>query len=195
MTAELERRPSMSNVLSRYWWILALRGAIAVIFGLLAFIWPEITLATLILFFSAYVLMDGAFSIIHAIGGWQDRDDRWFLLLEGLLGVGIGISTYHAPGIVATGILLYIAAWSLGMGILKIVSAIRLRKAIQGEWWLAGSGIASLLFAALLMWFPAVGALGLLWLIAGYAFIFGLVSMAVGFKVRGLGGEKEGAKA
>ena len=184
----------MSNLFSRYWWILALRGAIAVIFGLLAFISPEITLATLILFFGAYVLMDGVFSIIHAIGGWQERDDRWFLLLEGLLGVGIGISAYRAPGITATGVLLYIAAWSLAMGILKIVTAIRLRKVIQGEWWLAASGIASLLFAALLMWFPAVAALGLLWLIGGYAFIYGLILMAVGFKVRGLDGEKEEAK-
>jgi uncharacterized membrane protein HdeD (DUF308 family) len=185
----------MSNALSQYWWIVALRGAIAVIFGLLAFIWPEITLATLILFFGAYVLMDGVFSIIHAIGGWKEKDDRWFLLLEGLLGVGVGISTYRAPGITATGLLLYIAAWSLAMGILKIVTAIRLRKVIQGEWWLAASGIASLLFAALLMWFPAVGALGVLWLIASYAFIFGLILLAVGFKLRSLNVRKEEASA
>ncbi len=183
----------MFDLLSRYWWIVVLRGTIAVIFGLLAFIWPEITLEILILFFGAYVLMDGVFSIIHAIGGWKERDDRWLLLLEGVLGVGIGISTYRAPGITVTGLLLYIAAWSLAMGILKIVAAIRLRKVIEKEWWLASSGIASVLFALLLMWFPAAGALGLLWLIAGYALIFGLILLAVGFKLRRLSLQKKEA--
>ena len=185
----------MFDLLSRYWWIVALRGAIAVIFGMLAFIWPEITLETLILFFGAYVLMDGIFSIIHAIGGWKERDDRWLLLLEGLLGVGVGISTYRAPGITATGLLLYIAAWSLAMGILKIAAAIRLRKVIEREWWLASSGIASVLLAMLLMWFPAAGALGFLWLIASYAFIFGVILLAVGFKLRWLSVRKKEASA
>jgi uncharacterized membrane protein HdeD (DUF308 family) len=185
----------MFDLLSRYWWVLALRGAIAVIFGMLVFIWPWITLATLVLFFGAYVLMDGVFSIIHGIGGWKERDDRWFLLLEGLLGVGVGISTYRAPGITATGLLLYIAAWSLAMGILKIATAIRLRKVIKNEWWLASGGVASILFAMLLMWFPDAGALGLLWLIASYAFIFGVILLAVGFKLRWLSAQPKEASS
>jgi uncharacterized membrane protein HdeD (DUF308 family) len=100
----------------------------------LAFIWPGITLAALVLLFGAYVLVDGIFATVLAVGGWKERDDRWLLLLEGILGVGIGIMTFLAPEITSVGLLLFIAAWSLATGILKVAGAVRLRRRIQGEW-------------------------------------------------------------
>ena len=178
----------MFDLLTRNWWALVVRGVMAILFGVLAFSWPGITLAILVLLFGAYALVDGIFAIVLAIGGWKERDDRWLLLLEGILGMGIGIMTYLAPEITGVGLLLYIAAWSLATGVLKIAAAIRLRRRIEGEWWLALSGAASVVFAGIAMWNPVAGALGLLGLIASYALVFGAVLIVLGFKVRRLRG-------
>ncbi|HYA89860.1 MAG TPA: HdeD family acid-resistance protein [Thermodesulfobacteriota bacterium] len=175
----------MLEMLSRYWWAFVVRGIFAILFGILAYAWPGITLATLIIFFGAYVLIDGILLVIKTIGNWGGRDDRWLLLLEGLLGIGIGMITLVAPGITTVVLIFYIAAWSLATGVLEIAAAIRLRKEIQGEGWMILCGIASILFAILLMFFPGAGALGLLWLIAAYALIFGVVLTVLGFSLRG----------
>jgi len=176
----------MFDLLSRYWWTLVVRGIFGIVFGVLALVWPGFTLVTLVILFGAYALVDGIFAIVGAIGGWGKRDDHWLLLLEGLLGVGIGILTFRAPGITAVVLLMYIAAWALATGVLEIVGAIRLRKEIKGEFWLILSGIASIVFALLLMIFPVGGALSLLWLISSYAIVFGVMLIASGLKLRGL---------
>ena len=176
----------MFDLLSRYWWTLVVRGILAVVFGILAIVWPGITLATLVIFFGAYILVDGIFGMVGAIGSWGNRDDHWLLLLEGLLGVGIGILTFRAPQVTGMVLLMFIAAWALATGVLEIVAAIRLRKEIQGEIWLILSGLASVVFALVLMIFPAAGALSLLWLISIYAVVFGIVLFAGGLKLRSL---------
>jgi uncharacterized membrane protein HdeD (DUF308 family) len=176
----------MFDLLSRYWWTLVLRGIFGIIFGILAFVWPGLTLATLVILFGAYALVDGIFAIVGAISGWGKRDDHWLLLLEGLLGVGMGILTFRAPGITAIVLLMYIAAWALATGVLEIIGAIRLRKEVKGEFWLILSGVASIVFALVLMIFPVAGALSLLWLISVYAVVFGVMLIAGGLKLRGL---------
>jgi uncharacterized membrane protein HdeD (DUF308 family) len=174
----------MFDLLARNWWVLVLRGVMAILFGVMAFIWPGITLAALVLLFGAYVLVDGIFAIVLALGGWKERDDRWLLLLEGILAVGIGIMTFLAPEITSVGLLLFIAAWSLATGILRIAAAIRLRRQIEGEWWLVLSGVAAIVFAGILMWNPVAGALGLLWFIASFMIAFGVVLIMLGLKLR-----------
>lgn len=136
----------MLDILSRYWWAYIVRGIAGILFSILAYAWPRITLATLIILFGAYAFVDGIFLIIKTIGNWGDREDRWLILLQGLLGIGVGIMTLVAPGITAIRLVLYIAAWSLATGVLEIVAAIRLRKEIQGEGWMILSGIVSILF-------------------------------------------------
>jgi uncharacterized membrane protein HdeD (DUF308 family) len=185
----------MLEMLSRYWWAFVVRGIFAILFGILAYAWPGITLATLIIFFGAYVLIDGILLAIKTIGKWGERDDRWLLLLEGLLGIGIGVITFVAPGITAVALIFFIAAWSLATGVLEIAAAIRLRKEIQGEGWMILSGIASIVFAVLVMFFPGAGALGLLWLIAAYAIVFGVILIIAGVKLRGLRSRSKGATA
>ncbi len=185
----------MFNLLTRNWWVLVVKGVIAIVFGVLAFSQPGIILGTLILLAGAFVFVDGIFSLVLAFGGWEARDDRWLFLLEGLLGVGIGIMTYRAPERTAVILMLYIAAWSLAMGVLKIAAAIRLRKVIEGEGWLALSGVASLVFAAILLWQPPAGTLGLLWFLASYAIVYGAILIVVGLKVRGLRGRLKEARA
>jgi uncharacterized membrane protein HdeD (DUF308 family) len=185
MGAGTERKTKMLEMLSHYWWAFVVRGIFAILFGILAYAWPGITLATLIIFFGAYVLIDGILLAIKTIGKWGERDDRWLLLLEGLLGIGTGVITFVAPGITAVALIFFIAAWSLATGVLEIAAAIRLRKEIQGEGWMILSGIASIVFAVLVMFFPGAGALGLLWLIAAYAIIFGVMLVILGIKLRG----------
>ncbi len=174
----------MLEVLTRYWWAFIARGVLAVVFGVMVFVWPGITVTALIIVFGIYVFVNGVFLLVKAIGGWKARDDRWLLLFEGLLGIGIGIITFFAPGVTAIGLLFYIAAWSLTTGILEIVGAIRLRKEIQGEVWWILSGIVSILFAVLLMIFPGAGILGLIWLLGVYAIVFGVLLIALGIRIR-----------
>jgi uncharacterized membrane protein HdeD (DUF308 family) len=177
---------SMAGLFSRNWWVLLLRGIIAILFGFFAIARPHITLAALVLLFGAYVLVDGIFSIVGAIGGWQHREDRWLLLLEGILGIGAGLITLRAPFITTVALVFFIAVWAMATGILKIVEAIRLRKEISGEFWLALSGIASVIFAFLVMLRPAAGALAMAWLIGWYALFLGVTLVVLGFRVRGL---------
>ncbi len=176
----------MLDHVAKYWWAVLLRGIFAVIFGVLAFGWPGETLAALILLFGVWVLVDGVFAFVNAFSRWGERDDRWLLFLEGVLGVVIGIITFTAPAVTEIALLFYIIAWSLATGVLKIVGAIRLRHEIEGEFWLILSGIASIVFAFIVALFPAAGILGLVWAIGTYAIIFGAFQIALGLKLRHL---------
>jgi uncharacterized membrane protein HdeD (DUF308 family) len=174
----------MLEVLTRYWWAFIARGVLAIALGVMVYAWPAITVTALIIVFGIYAFADGVFLLVKAIGGWKARDDRWLLLFEGLLGIGIGLITFFAPGVTAIGLLFYIAAWSLTTGILEIVGAIRLRKEIQGEVLWIFSGIVSILLAFFLMIFPGAGIVGLVWLLGLYAIVFGVLLIALGIRIR-----------
>jgi uncharacterized membrane protein HdeD (DUF308 family) len=174
----------LAAMLSRSWWVLLLRGLIAIAFGVLTWMQPAISLAALVLLFGVYTLADGVLGVWTAISGRRDHEDWWILLLWGLLGVGVGLIALWAPGITALVLLFYIAIWAIATGVLQIVAAVRLRKAIEGEWWLVLAGVASVIFGVLLMAQPGVGALGLLWLIATYAVVLGILEVILAFKVR-----------
>src|SRR5262245_17250423 len=175
----------LASILSRSWWLLLLRGLAAIAFGVLTWFRPGISLAALVLLFGAYSLADGILATWTAIAGPKDHDDWWVLLLEGLLGLVIGILTFVVPGITALALLFYIAIWAIGTGVLEIVAAIRLRKIVQGEWLLILAGLASVVFGVLLIWQPGAGALAVLWLIASYAVLFGVLLLILAFKSRG----------
>jgi len=170
--------------LSRNWWILLLRGLAAITFGVLTWLLPAISLATLVLIFGAYALADGILGIWSAIQGRKASEDWWVLLLWGLAGVGIGILTFLAPTITALVLLFYIAAWAIVTGVFEVITAIRLRKEIKGEWLLILAGLASIVLGVLLMAFPGPGALALLWIIATYAIIFGCILVLLAFRIR-----------
>lgn len=178
--------PPMLGLFTKNWWALLLRGILAVLFGILAITRPGITLAALVLLFGIYAMVDGCFALLAAFGGWSHREDRWLLLLEGFLGIGAGILTLRAPGISTVALLFFIAAWALATGVLRIVAAIRLRKEITGEFWLALSGIASVVFAFLVMMNPAAGALAIGWLIGWYAIFLGAMLVMLSIKLHSL---------
>jgi uncharacterized membrane protein HdeD (DUF308 family) len=174
---------SMLKLLSRSWWTLVLRGVLSIAFGVAAYSWPALTVATLVFLFGLYALVDGFVMILHAISAWEERP--WLLMIQGLVGIGIGVLTYEAPGVTALALVLYIAARSLIGGSLDIVAAVSLRKEMKGEWWLATAGLVSILFAIVLIAAPVAGMIAVVWIISIYAVIFGVLMIALGFKLRG----------
>jgi uncharacterized membrane protein HdeD (DUF308 family) len=176
--------PEFTTLFAGRWWAVLLRGLVAIAFGVMAFAWPGVTLATLVLLFGFYALLDGLFSLLSAIGGRRRREDRWLLMLEGVVGIWAGVVTLRAPAVSAVVLVFFMSIWAMATGFLRIVAAIRLRKEFSGEVWLALSGVASVLFAFMLMLRPAVGALALVWIIAGYALIMGLFLVMLGFELR-----------
>jgi uncharacterized membrane protein HdeD (DUF308 family) len=177
--------PNLASALSRNWWTLLLRGLVAIVFGILTFAQPQISLSALVVLFGLYALCDGIFSTVTALNSRDDRDDWGLLLIVGLIGVFVGLLTLLEPGITAVALLFYIAIWAIATGVLEIVAAIRLRKLIEGEWLLVLAGILSVVFGIFLMMRPAAGALAVAWTIATYAIIFGIMVGGLAFRVRG----------
>jgi uncharacterized membrane protein HdeD (DUF308 family) len=177
----------MVEGLARNWWVVALRGVVAILFGVLTILNPAIRLAALILLFGAYALADGVFSVIAAITR-RANEPRWVaLLVSGILGVLIGVATFLMPGVTALVLLYIIAAWAVVRGIFEIMAAIQLRKVIEGEFWLILAGVMSVAFGVLMFLYPSAGALAVLLWIGVFAMVFGVVLLALAFRLRGWG--------
>jgi uncharacterized membrane protein HdeD (DUF308 family) len=171
---------------AKYWWVFLVRGICAILFGFLAYFQPAISLAALVLIIGAFWFADGIVAVIGAISERKQNESWWVTLLEGLFGMAVGIMTLISPGVTAVALVLYFAAWTLVTGVLKIVAAIRLRKEITGEFWLMLAGAFSILLAVLLFARPGAGALALLWMLAGFAIVFGVILVLLSFRLRGL---------
>src|SRR3954454_7502588 len=171
--------------LSHNWWAISLRGLAGILFGIITFVSPGISLAALVLLFGAYAFADGVLSIVSAVRR-RGADRWWLLLLQGIVGIGAGIVTLLWPAITALALLFVMAAWALVGGALQVAAAIRLRKVISGEWLLALGGVLSIALGVLLIVFPGPGALALVIWIGAYAFVFGIVLLVLGFRLRGL---------
>jgi len=173
----------MVHALAKNWWLLLLRGIAAIIFGVLAFAWPGVTLLTLILFYGAFALVDGVLAIIAAITGGAPGP-RWWLAIVGLLGIAAGLLTFLMPGLSALVLLFFIAGWAIATGVFQIIGAIQLRKEIDNEWFLILGGIISVLFGIGVMLAPGAGALALIWVIGTYALIIGVLLIALAFRLK-----------
>jgi len=186
MTTERRGDTDMNiDGLARNWWALALRGVAAIIFGVLAFVLPGVTLAVLILLFGGYALVTGVLNVLAAVRGRGDDQPWWVLLFEGLLGVAAGIVAFALPGLTELALIYVIAAWAILTGVLQIAAAIGLRRRITGEAWLALNGILSIVFGVLTMLAPGAGALSLVWLIGAYAIGFGILQLGLSLRLRG----------
>jgi uncharacterized membrane protein HdeD (DUF308 family) len=161
------------------WWVLGLRGVAGILLGIAAFVWPGITLLVLVVLFGAYLLVDGVFALA---GGAMGRS--WLLILIGALGVIAGILTLVWPGITALVLVFLAAARFIVGGAFELIAAIRLRRVIDNEWLLIVVGVLSILFGVLLFAFPAAGLLTLVYLIGAYAFVIGVLFLALAFRLR-----------
>jgi len=175
----------MSFVLARNWWSLVIRGIIGVLVGIIAFTWPGVTFRALLLIFAAYVLIDGVVDIIGSVRA-AEVGERWgALLFEGIIGILAGLVTIFWPAITAFALVFVIAAWAIITGIAEIAAAIRLRQHITGEWLLGLAGVISVLFGVFMLARPLAGALVVALWFGAYVFIFGVVLIALGFRLRG----------
>jgi uncharacterized membrane protein HdeD (DUF308 family) len=178
-----DRAHAMSRLLAQNWWAVALRGAFAILFGLIALFVPAATILSLVLFFSAYMLVDGVLGIIAAVRA-AGRNERWGLLvLEGIADIAVGVIAFIWPGLTAIAFVLMLAAWSLVTGILMIVAALRLNPA-YGRGWLIFGGIVSVLFGIALAMAPVLGLVVLTWWLGAYALVFGITLLVLAFKLR-----------
>lgn len=172
---------------ARDWWLFVLRGVLAVLFGIIAWAWPDLTLTWLIFLFGAYAIVDGVFAVANAI--IDDRETgrtRLMQALGGLLSIAFGILVWAWPDLTATTLMILIGFWAIVAGVALIVTAIRYRREIENEWSLGLSGLASLVFGVIITIFPGDGAIALTWLIGLYAIIFGAFLIAFGWRLRGL---------
>jgi uncharacterized membrane protein HdeD (DUF308 family) len=171
----------VATALARNWWLLLIRGILAVLFGLMALAWPTLTLVTLVLVYGAYAFIDGLTAI------WVGVSSRaWGVLLFGILGVVIGIYTFFYPGVTAIALLYFVAVWALVRGIFEMVTAIQLRKEISYEWALVISGLISIILGIVLIANPREGALAMVLVIGAFVLLFGVMTIVLAFRVRGL---------
>ncbi|HEX2637332.1 MAG TPA: HdeD family acid-resistance protein [Gemmatimonadales bacterium] len=177
----------MLTLLARSWWLVALRGAAALVFGLLTLFNPATTLAVLVLFFGAYALVNGAFAIAEAVASRREKPNWTAHLISGALSVIIGLLTFFMPGVTGLVLLYLIAAWAIVTGLAEIVAGIRLRRVITGEWFLALAGVLSVVFGLLLIVYPGAGALAVALWIGAYATLFGILLIALGLRLRSWG--------
>jgi uncharacterized membrane protein HdeD (DUF308 family) len=166
------------------WWALALRGLFGIVFGFIAFTMPGVTLAALTLLFGAYALIDGILSLAAAFQAARLHRHWWALTLEGIIGIGAAAVTFIWPATTLFVLLYLIAAWAVITGVLEISAAIRLRHIIANEWLLGLAGVASILFGVLLFGAPGPGAIVIAWWIGAYMFVFGIIMLALAFRLR-----------
>ena len=178
----------MLQTLARNWWAIVLRGVCAILFGLGALLLPGITLAALVLLYGAYALLDGILEVASAFMRRQAGGFDWGMFIAGLAGIAAGVMTFIWPGLTALVLLYFIAAWAIVRGIFEIVAAIRLRKELTNEWLLALGGVLSVVLGVFLIAAPGAGALALLWWIGAFAIVFGVLTVILGFRLKGLGG-------
>jgi len=174
----------MLHAMAKGWWLVLLRGIAAIVFGVLAFVWPGLTLLTLVLFYGAYALIDGVVALISAFSGGAKPVPTWWLILVGLFGIAAGLVTFLWPGITALVLIIFIGVWSIAHGIFEIVGAIKLRKEIDNEWWLILAGALSVLFGIVVLALPGAGALALIWVIGAYAIVFGVLLVGLSLRLR-----------
>lgn len=172
----------MFEYLTSKWWAVALRGILAILFGVIALVYPGATLVTLALVFGAYALIDGVFAILAAFG-YGGREAVWYVL-DGILGIAVGVATFFYPGITAQALVYLVGFWAIMTGIFEIVAGFELP--LSRDWLLVLAGVLSVVFGVLVFFNPASGAVAVVWMIALYAVLFGITMLVFGIRLRGL---------
>lgn len=175
----------LTDILSRYWWTTLFRGMLWILFGFVTFMQPGISLTAITFLFGGFALADGVANLTRAIGGREGNERWWVLLLSGIAAVAVGLLTLFSPGITALALLFWIAIWAICTGLFELIAAVRLRKDIEGEFWLGLAGLLSVAFGVFILARPGAGLLSVLWLVGTYALVYGLVLVVAAFEARG----------
>jgi uncharacterized membrane protein HdeD (DUF308 family) len=165
------------------WRLVAVRGLIALVFGVVALVWPELTLWALVVLWGAYVLADGVIALVAAFAGAAPQGRGW-LVFHGLVGIAVGIVTLVWPAITGLALLWMVAAWALLIGVMALVNAVRMRREIEHEWALGAAGLLAIALAAVLIFRPGAGALAVTWAIGWFAVVMGVLLLVLAWEVR-----------
>jgi uncharacterized membrane protein HdeD (DUF308 family) len=177
----------MLNLISRDWWVFALRGVAAILFGIIALVWPDFFLASLVLVFGAYAFVDGVALLISlARGEPAARRHALAVGIMGVLGIVASIVTFVWPLITALSLLYLVAFWAISMGVFQVVAAIALRREIEGEFWMGLGGVMSVVFGTFLVVSPGTGLVALVWLVGFWAIVFGGSSLGLAYRLRSI---------
>jgi uncharacterized membrane protein HdeD (DUF308 family) len=174
----------MSATLAQHWWTVALRGVIAVLFGLIALAAPGAALLSLALLFGAYLLVDG---VVDLYVTWRANraGAPWGALLgEAVLNIIMGLIALVIPAAAVFAFIIMLSVWALITGVLELVAAYRLHSS-HGRWWLVLGGLASVVWGLLLAAAPMIGAVVVAWWLGIYAIIFGATLLACAWRLRG----------
>lgn len=174
----------LRRLLAKYWWVFLLRGLAALAFGVLAVVSPARTIGALVFVFAAFAIASGVLALIGAFQIRTESDHWWVWLLQGIAGIVLGVLTFRSPGITALVLLMFIAANAIISGLFEVITAIKVRKEIEGEGWIIAAGVASILFGILLVARPGAGALALITVIGAYAIVFGVMLVLGAFKLK-----------
>lgn len=177
----------MLQRLTKHWWILVLRGVVSLLFAAIAFTNPELAYRTLLLVLGVFLVVDGVTATYLGARMRGYDDDWWAILLEGALGVGLGLIALINPEMTAVGLVLVLAVWFLVTGVFEIATAIKLRKEIDNEWLLGLAGFISIILGALMLINPNAGAISIMWWLGFYAAIFGVLLVGLGMRMRQIG--------
>jgi uncharacterized membrane protein HdeD (DUF308 family) len=178
-------RSTVADFLARTWWLMAVRGLIAILFGVIAFIAPAVTILTLVYLFGAFAIANGILSLVLAFKA-PKGSRLGGLVFGGILGIIAGFVAFLMPAITALSLVILVGAWAIATGVMEIVAAVKLRKVITDEWLLVLAGMASIAFGLIVFFLPGAGALALTWWIGAYAIAFGAVLVILAFKMRHL---------
>jgi uncharacterized membrane protein HdeD (DUF308 family) len=177
----------MLNLVTRDWWVFAIRGIAAIAFGILTFVWPAATLTVLVFLFGAYVLVDGVALLVALVRGDKvARRHAWAVGGMSILGIVAGVATFAWPGLTAVSLLYLVAFWAIAMGTFQVIAAIALRNELDGEFWMALGGLMTIVFGAFLVVFPGAGLLSLVWLVGIWSVVFGVSSLGLAYRLHGI---------
>ncbi len=170
--------------LARNWWLVALRGLLAILFGAAAFVWPGLTWLVLILMFGVYAILDGIFAMVSGIFQSRYSPRWWVFLVEGFISLIAGVIVLLQPGLAGIALVIVIAVWAVLTGLLEVIAAIRLRREIRNEWMMGFGGFLSILLGLLMLFQPAAGGLVITLMVGAYALIFGILLVALSLRLR-----------
>lgn len=177
------QKPGIRAFFTGMWQAILLRGVASLVFGLLCFFYPGITLSIVVFIFGLYLLVDGAAGIWSAFRGSPDRA-RPALLLQSTLGLIIGLGFLFAPQLATTYVIIIIGLWNIAVGLLQLAGAVTLRNEIDHAVPIGLSGVLSAVLGLLIVFYPAGAAVSIIWIIAGTAIFIGLVLIVFALKLR-----------
>jgi uncharacterized membrane protein HdeD (DUF308 family) len=182
------------------WWLVLIRGILAILFGLFALFAPRTALLALVFVFGAYAIIDGITAIIAGIRHRKEESHWGWHVFQGVVSLIAGIVAFAWPGITVLAILFVIAFWSIVNGVAQIVESFTMRKMGASTWgWMLAGGIVSVLFGIVLFAQPGAGLITLLWLVGIFSIIFGVIMVVWALRLRrtvdALGGVGQGQRA